>query len=1133
MKPYPRIKRGAECSPIIWVLLVVSGLGAGPAGCGAYRKSDNVKEQDIQAVVMEVMQDQANPASEEYSLKGLTEYEDDLLNNAGQRGELKARTMHRLADLYLKFEDQTYHQQLDRYNQQLAQIRYGRNAPPPKPPVADHVRSKRIYEKLLVLYPDRPENDRVLYQLAHIYDDDGRTERAMSSLQKLVSRYPASPLQPESAFRLGEAYYDSNDFRKAQAAYQQAVQAKDPVIAGRALYKLGWTYISLQEYEKSVGVFVRLVDQKRVVKTDGQPQLDPTALSAAEWDEVLENIRGMATAFSYLGPPNAIQDYFARSGHRDYEGRVYRKLGDLYMAQKRPRDGIGAYEAFIQAYPLHEDAPVVQMEIINAYQKMNLVDLSNRARVNFVDRFGEDSLWYRKASVVGREKVRPLYRRSVSQLALFYHSEAQQSRRPQDYEQAFTWYRRYLKAFPKEPDAPRMNFLLAEGLYERRRYAEAEAEYENTAYNYFLHHDSAEAGYAAITTLDKIMAQQGKEAKDDPLAERMARNCKRFAESFPNDPRATDVLWKGAETYYRMGNLPASRAMAEEIVKSALPRTETSRKAQRLIARSYFEEGAYDQAASAYRRLVRTGGKTAEDAELTRLWASSLYKQAEALRNAGKLREAQTAFMRVQAEVPGSDAAPVALYDAAGVALLRNHTDEALQLFQIYLQRYPGHPLNKKVPETLLQVERNFLASGKVQEAQAFSEKVKMIQVPSEEDLAYRSERLLADRYFEQRDYEKAASAYRALALDNASARNREREELKRLWASARYKQAEGLKAAGKLPEAQAAYMIVQAEVPGSEVGELALYDAGGIALSRGDQEGALKAYTSLLEAYPTSTYGPHAAIQVGKIREQQGRLREAAENYESVVKLGQDRKTNGEMLLAAGGLYERLGNWDKAAEDYRLYLDQYPGEYQQVVETTYKLGWAELQQGRSREAQPIFQSIIDRYGQADAASTPVGYYVAKAHLLRGDDLALRFDEVRLVAPLDKNLARKKELLKDVLDQYAQAADYRVAEVTTAATEKIGGVFEKFRKALLDSERPPDLTPPQLEQYDFLLEEQAYPFEEKAIAAYESNVHRAQQLGLYDSWIRQSYDNLARLVPARYRKPELAEVIHPELDPTP
>ena len=1113
---------------IVWMLFAVTVSGIQLSGCSAYRKPDDLAPQKIKSVVTEVMEDQTAPASKDYTLKSLDQYENNLFNDFGQKSELRAKTMHRLADLYLKLEDLAYRRQLQRYNQLLRQAQQGRTSGRPALPKIDHTRSRKTYEKLLSQYPDRPENDRVFYQLAHVYDDEGQTEQAMGSLQRLVERYPSSPLRQEAIFRLAEGYYDSNQYRQARAAYEQAVNAKDPGLAEQATYKLGWTYLSLQEYENAVGMFVRLVDRKRVMKPNGQLQLDPKGMSAAEWDEVLEYIRGIAFAFSYLGPPTRIQDYFEKAGHRDYEALVYRKLGDLYLAQKRVQDAVGAYEAFIKTYPLHPDAPAVQMQIVEAYQQLKLVDLANRARINFVDRFGEESVWYQKASVDSREKIRPFYRQLTSQMALFYHSEAQQTKRPADYEKALTWYRRYLKAFPKEPDAPRMNFLLAEGLFELQRYNEAADEYEHTAYDYFLHHDSAESGYAAITTLDKIMSREGQSSPTGPMAIRSAQDCKRFGESFPNDPRAGVVLWKGAETYYRAGNLPAARSLAEAIVKTSLPTDKTSIRAQRLIARTYFETGEYEQAAAVFEHLARSGGEAGDDKEIRQLWASSLYKQGEVFKNAGKLREAQTEFMRVQAEVPGSDVAPIALYDAASVALLRNQSDEALQLFQVLMQRYPNHALSQKVPEVLLQTERNLLETGKVQEAQALSEKIKTIQVSSKEDLAYRSDRMLADRYFEQKSYDQAAATYRKLAQEEASARNQERDELKRLWASALYKQAEGLKAAGKLQEAQAGFMKVQTETAGSEVAPIALFDAGNIALSRKDSDGAVQAFTILTREYPSSAYSSHAAIQIARIHEQNGRFQEAALEYSSVVKLTLDRKTAGEMLLSSGRLYEQLGEWAKADEVYGIYLAQYSGEYRQVVETTYKLAWAKLQQGRRQEAMPILQTIIDRYGQGEASASPVAYYVAQAHLLKADDLVIQFDNVRLVSPLEQNLDRKKKLLKEVLDEYAQAADFKVAEVTTAATQKIGTVFEKFRTALLESERPQNLTPQQLEQYNFLLEEQAYPFEEKAIAAYESNVHRAQQLGLYDSWIKQSYDDLARLMPARYRKAELDEVIHKE-----
>ena len=69
------------------------------------------------------------------------------------------------------------------------------------------------------------------------------------------------------------------------------------------------------------------------------------------------------------------------------------------------------------------------------------------------------------------------------------------------------------------------------------------------------------------------------------------------------------------------------------------------------------------------------------------------------------------------------------------------------------------------------------------------------------------------------------------------------------------------------------------------------------------------------------------------------------------------------------------------------------------------------------------------------------------------------------------------------------------------------------------SERPGKLDELALEQYEILLEEQAYPFEEKAIAIHESNTRRSWE-GLYDEWVQSSFAALAALSPVRYSKSE-------------
>ena len=101
---------------------------------------------------------------------------------------------------------------------------------------------------------------------------------------------------------------------------------------------------------------------------------------------------------------------------------------------------------------------------------------------------------------------------------------------------------------------------------------------------------------------------------------------------------------------------------------------------------------------------------------------------------------------------------------------------------------------------------------------------------------------------------------------------------------------------------------------------------------------------------------------------------------------------------------------------------------------------------------------------------------------------------------------------------------YGVADVTTAATFRIATVYRDFGKALMSSERPKKLSKVEREQYDVLLEEQAFPFEEKATEYHEVNARRAAN-GIYDKWVKSSFDALRELRPVRYGKNERGEEV--------
>ena len=83
-------------------------------------------------------------------------------------------------------------------------------------------------------------------------------------------------------------------------------------------------------------------------------------------------------------------------------------------------------------------------------------------------------------------------------------------------------------------------------------------------------------------------------------------------------------------------------------------------------------------------------------------------------------------------------------------------------------------------------------------------------------------------------------------------------------------------------------------------------------------------------------------------------------------------------------------------------------------------------------------------------------------------------------------------------------------------------LYRTLAKDIMSSERPKGLKGDELAEYNSLLEEQVFPFEEEAIKAHELNATRTRD-GVYDESVRKSFAALAELKPARYGKTELMQ----------
>jgi len=127
---------------------------------------------------------------------------------------------------------------------------------------------------------------------------------------------------------------------------------------------------------------------------------------------------------------------------------------------------------------------------------------------------------------------------------------------------------------------------------------------------------------------------------------------------------------------------------------------------------------------------------------------------------------------------------------------------------------------------------------------------------------------------------------------------------------------------------------------------------------------------------------------------------------------------------------------------------------------------------------------------------------------------------VALRAPLAASLKQKSQRLQKAVSSFVTVVNYQVQEVTTTATFQIADLYKALAGAIMALQRPAGLTAAELEEYNLLLEEQAYPFERKAIEIHELNSQRSWE-GIYDQWVEKSFAELKRMLPGRFDKREL------------
>ncbi len=342
-------------------------------------------------------------------------------------------------------------------------------------------------------------------------------------------------------------------------------------------------------------------------------------------------------------------------------------------------------------------------------------------------------------------------------------------------------------------------------------------------------------------------------------------------------------------------------------------------------------------------------------------------------------------------------------------------------------------------------------------------------------------------------------------------------------FAASIYKQAEQANALEDYRAAANHFLRIKELAPTSTIRTGAEYDAAAALMKLEDWNMAAGVLEEFRTTHPDHQLHSDATKQLAHIYREDGQLARSAAEHERISAEASDFELSREALLTAGELYDEASVMPDAVRVYEQYVSDYPRPIDYAMETQKRLSeiykaWADYQ----RYNQTL-SAMVEFDKQAGADRTDRSRYLAGgAALVLAEQEFEQFAAINLVQPFEASLAQKQSKMDQSLATFENLVNYEVAEITAAATFMIAETYREFSRSLMESERPEGLTAAEMSDYELVIEEEAWPFEEQAIAVHEANFELLAS-GIYNPWVQKSLDELATLMPGRYAKNESSQ----------
>ena len=430
----------------------------------------------------------------------------------------------------------------------------------------------------------------------------------------------------------------------------------------------------------------------------------------------------------------------------------------------------------------------------------------------------------------------------------------------------------------------------------------------------------------------------------------------------------------------------------------------------------------------------------------------------------------------------------------------------------LYTQLYSN---SKKSPQIILHAAELSFQTKQFKKAIELAE-----SVPNDTKSAssIKANIIKAHSYFNLEEYGNAEAAYFSI-LSTGRLGKKIKLKLTDKLALSIYKQAEISKNKGKLKESIEHFVRISFIAPSSSIAATGFYDAIALSMKHQLWNISIRNIKNFQQLYPNNKYSRDVTkkLSVAYLNSNQGI--KAAQEFEKIAGFENNKEIKIAALWQAAELYESKNDLTSAIRSYEKYTVKYKKPFSQYMESMNKLTELYRKINNNKETTHWHKEIIkaDKKTISKYKTDRTKFITSSASLSLAKNQHLKFSKQQLIIPLKLSLRKKKYAMQKAVKYYGQASKYGIAETATESTHAIADIYKTFSKDLLSSEKPKGLSNDELEQYTILLEDKAFPFEDKAIEFYEANMSHIKD-GVYNKWVKQSHIQLRKLFPTRYKR---------------